>query len=159
MQNAHEEDEDPGPDLDEAVRTLLLLMPRTVARVKRVRIPEDLQSLTLAPRHLSLLAHLLFDGPLSVNELAAELEVAPTTASLMVGDLAKKGVLERVEDPADRRRKIVSISERYRAAIDGWLGRSADAWRAALAPLDARERRMFIETLAAYERGLTEPLE
>ncbi|MES9807927.1 MarR family winged helix-turn-helix transcriptional regulator [Streptomyces cinereoruber] len=159
MQNTHEEDEDPGPGLDEAVRTLLLLMPRTVARVKRVRVPEDLQSLTLAPRHLSLLAHLLFDGPLSVNELAAELEVAPTTASLMVGDLAKKGVLERVEDPADRRRKIVSISERYRAAIDGWLGRSADAWRAALAPLDARERRMFIETLAAYEHGLTEPLE
>ncbi|MEW1905923.1 MULTISPECIES: MarR family winged helix-turn-helix transcriptional regulator [unclassified Streptomyces] len=159
MANAHEEDEDPGPDLDEAVRTLLLLMPRTVARVKRVRIPEDLQSLTLAPRHLSLLAHLLFDGPLSVNELAAHLEVAPTTVSLMAGDLVKKGVLERVEDPADRRRKIVSISERYRAAIDGWLGRSADAWRTALAPLDARERRMFIETLAAYERGLTEPLE
>lgn len=159
MQNTHEEDEDPGPELDEAVRTLLLLMPRTVARVKRVRVPEDLQSLTLAPRHLSLLAHLLFDGPLSVNELAAELEVAPTTASLMVGDLAKKGVLERVEDPADRRRKIVSISERYRVAIDAWLGRSADAWRAALAPLDARERRMFIETLAAYEHGLIEPLE
>ncbi|MGW3388803.1 MarR family winged helix-turn-helix transcriptional regulator [Streptomyces cinereoruber] len=159
MQNTHEEDEDPGPELDEAVRTLLLLMPRAVARVKRVRVPEDLQSLTLAPRHLSLLAHLLFDGPLSVNELAAELEVAPTTASLMVGDLAKKGVLERVEDPADRRRKIVSISERYRVAIDAWLGRSADAWRAALAPLDARERRMFIETLAAYEHGLAEPLE
>ncbi|RSS45143.1 MarR family winged helix-turn-helix transcriptional regulator [Streptomyces sp. WAC08241] len=159
MQNAHEEDEDPGPDLDEAVRTLLLLMPRTVARVKRLGIPEDLRSLTLAPRHLSLLARLLLDGPLSVNGLAARLEVAPTTASLMVGDLARKGVLERVEDPADRRRKIVSISERYRAAIDGWLGRGADAWRAALAPLDARERRMFIETLAAYERGLTEPLE
>ncbi|MFJ4339932.1 MarR family winged helix-turn-helix transcriptional regulator [Streptomyces sp. NPDC088915] len=158
MQNAHEEDEDPGPDLDEAVRTLLLLMPRTVARVKRVRIPEDLRSLTLAPRHLSLLAHLLFDGPLSVNELAAELGVAPTTVSLMAGDLVKKGVLERVEDPADRRRKIVSVSERYRAAVDGWLGRSADAWRAALAPLDARERRMFVETLTAYERGLTEPL-
>ncbi|MET9932357.1 MULTISPECIES: MarR family transcriptional regulator [unclassified Streptomyces] len=159
MRNAHEEDEDPGPDLDEAVRTLLLLMPRTVARVKRVRIPEDLQSLTLAPRHLSLLAHLLLDGPLSVNELAAELEVAPTTVSLMAGDLAKKGVLERVEDPADRRRKIVSVSAPYRAAVDGWLGRGADAWRAALAPLDARERRMFVETLAAYERGLTEPLE
>ncbi|WP_411070180.1 MarR family winged helix-turn-helix transcriptional regulator [Streptomyces sp. cmx-4-25] len=159
MPDAREEDEDPGPDLDEAVRALLLLMPRTVARVKRVRIPEDLRSLTLAPRHLSLLAHLLFDGPLSVNELAAELEVAPTTASLMVGDLAKKGVLERVEDPADRRRKIVSLSERHRPAVDGWLGRSADAWRTALAPLDARERRMFVETLAAYERGLTEPLE
>lgn len=146
-----------GPDVDEAVRTLLLLMPRMVGRVKRIRVPEELQSLTLAPRHLSLLAYLLFDGPLGVNELAARLEVAPTTVSLMVGDLAKQGVLERTEDPADRRRKIVSIAEAHRPAIDGWLGRSAGAWRAALAPLGPAERRMFVETLAAYENGLTDP--
>ncbi|GGY45156.1 transcriptional regulator [Streptomyces tanashiensis] len=145
-----------GPDVDDAVRTLLLLMPRMVGRVKRIRIPEELQSLTLAPRHLSLLAYLLFDGPLGVNELAARLEVAPTTVSLMVGDLAKKGVLERAEDPADRRRKIVSIAETHRPAIDGWLGRSAGAWRAALAPLGPAERQMFVETLAAYERGLAD---
>lgn len=145
-----------GPDVDDAVRALLLLMPRMVGRAKRIRIPDELQSLTLAPRHLSLLAYLLFDGPLSVNELAARLEVAPTTVSLMVGDLAKKGVLERVEDPADRRRKIVSVSEEHRAAIDGWIGRSADAWRAALAPLGPAERGMFVETLAAYERGLAD---
>ncbi|MFC8955323.1 MULTISPECIES: MarR family winged helix-turn-helix transcriptional regulator [Streptomyces] len=94
-----------------------------------------------------------------VNELAARLEIAPTTVSLMVGDLAKKGVLERVEDPADRRRKIVSIAPAHAAAIDGWLGRSANAWRSALAPLDAAQRRMFLETLGAYERGLSDPLD
>lgn len=75
----------------------------------------------------------------------------------MVGDLAKKGVLERAEDPVDRRRKIVSIAEAHRPAIDGRLGRSAGAWRAALAPLSPSERRMFVETLAAYENGLTDP--
>lgn len=145
-----------GPDVDDAVRTLLLLMPRMVGRAKRIKVPEELASLTLAPRHLSLLAYLLFDGPQSVNELAARLGVAPTTVSLMVGDLAKKGVLERHEDPADRRRKIVSIAEERRGAIDGWLGRSAGAWRAALAPLGPAERRMFIDTLAAYEHGLAD---
>ncbi|GHG09255.1 DNA-binding MarR family transcriptional regulator [Streptomyces filamentosus] len=145
-----------GPDVDDAVRTLLLLMPRMVGRAKRVKVPEELASLTLAPRHLSLLAYLLFDGPQSVNELAARLEVAPTTVSLMVGDLAKKGVLERHEDPADRRRKIVSITQERRAAIDGWIGRGAGAWRAALAPLGPAERRMFIDTLAAYEHGLAD---
>ncbi|ALO06375.1 regulatory protein, MarR [Streptomyces venezuelae] len=141
------------------MRTLLLLMPRMVSRAKRIRIPDELQTLTLAPRHLSLLAYLLFDGSLSVNELAARLEVAPTTVSLMVGDLAKKGVLERAEDPADRRRKIVSIAPAHSAAIDGWLGRSAGAWRAALAPLDPAQRRMFLETLTAYERALSDPLD
>lgn len=156
MSTEHEGSAAAGPDVDDAVRTLLLLMPRMAGRVKRIKVPEELASLTLAPRHLSLLAYLLFDGPQSVNELAARLGVAPTTVSLMVGDLAKKGILERHEDPADRRRKIVSIAEGRRGAIDGWLGRSAGAWRAALAPLRPAERRMFIDTLAAYEHGLAD---
>ncbi|MFI6284755.1 MarR family winged helix-turn-helix transcriptional regulator [Streptomyces sp. NPDC051018] len=134
-------------------------MPRMVGRVKRIRIPDELQSLSLAPRHLSLLAYLLFDGPMSVNELAARLEVAPTTVSLMVGELDRKGVLERREDPADRRRKIVSIAGAHRGSIDGWLGRGALAWRKALAPLTPGERKLFIDTLAAYENALPEDRE
>src|SRR5689334_19360828 len=89
--------------VDDAVRALLLLMPRMVGRAKRIPVPAALQSLALAPRHLSLLSYLLFDGPLTVNDLAARLEVAPTTVSLMVGELSGKGILERREDPADRR--------------------------------------------------------
>ncbi|MFI6802390.1 hypothetical protein [Streptosporangium canum] len=65
-----------GLTLDEGIRTLLMLMPRLVGRAKRMPIPEPLRSLDLAPRHLSLLAYLLFDGPLSVNELAGRLEAA-----------------------------------------------------------------------------------
>jgi DNA-binding MarR family transcriptional regulator len=145
-----------GPDVDEAIRALLLLMPRMVGRVKRIPVPEEFQPLHLAPRHLSLLAYLLFDGPMSVNELATRLEVAPTTVSLMVGELSRKGILERREDEADRRRKIVSIADAHRDAINGWLGQGAGAWRKALAPLTAAERRMFVKTLAAYEAALGE---
>jgi DNA-binding MarR family transcriptional regulator len=146
-----------GPGVDDAIRTLLLLMPRMVGRTKRLPVPEELRSLALAPRHLSLLAYLLFDGELSINELAERLDVAPTTVSLMVGELSRKDVLERREDPADRRRKLVSITAARRPAIDAWLGRGAQAWRAALAPLTAGERRTFVETLAAYERHLGDP--
>ncbi|MBC6463323.1 MarR family transcriptional regulator, partial [Actinomadura sp. HBU206391] len=103
-----------GLSVDDGVRTLLLLMPRMVGRAKRIPVPEPLRSLDLAPRHLSLLAYLLFDGPLGVNELAARLEIAPATVSLMVGDLSRKGVVDRREDDADRRRTIVSIAEANR---------------------------------------------
>ncbi|GGK91939.1 transcriptional regulator [Sphaerisporangium melleum] len=143
---------DEGVTVDEGVRTLLLLMPRLVGRAKRTPVPQALQSLDLAPRHLSLLAYLLFDGPLTVNELAARLEVAPTTVSLMVGDLSRKGVVDRREDEADRRRTIVSIAEANRAAVDAWLAWGARAWRKALEPLTAEQRRLFIETLHTYER-------
>ncbi|WP_141307367.1 MarR family winged helix-turn-helix transcriptional regulator [Streptomyces spinoverrucosus] len=131
-------------------------MPRMVGRAKRMPVPREFQSLSLAPRHLSLLAYLLFDGPMSVNELAARLEVAPTTVSLMVGELSRKGILQRREDDEDRRRKIVSIADPHRDAINDWLGRGAGAWRKALAPLTAEQRRVFIDTLAAYEAALGE---
>jgi DNA-binding MarR family transcriptional regulator len=146
---------DAGLSVDEGIRTLLLLMPRLVGRAKRMPIPEQLRSLDLAPRHLSLLSYLLFDGPLGVNELASRLEVAPATVSLMVGELSRKGVVDRREDDADRRRTIVSIAEANRAAVDAWLARGAEAWRKALEPLTHEQRLMFVETLRAYERGVS----
>ncbi|MFD8127883.1 MarR family winged helix-turn-helix transcriptional regulator [Streptomyces mirabilis] len=131
-------------------------MPRMVGRAKRIPVPAELQSLALAPRHLSLLSYLLFDGPLTVNDLAARLEVAPTTVSLMVGELSGKGILERREDPADRRRRIVSITDAQRPSISAWLARGASAWRQALEPLTPDQRQLVIDTLRAYEAAAAE---
>ncbi len=145
----------PG-NVDDSIRELLLLMPRMVGRAKRLPVPERVRSLELSPRHLSLLALLLFDGPATVNDLAVRLEVAPTTVSLMVAELSRKGVLERREDEADRRRRIVSITVAMRPEIEAWLAGSAAAWRKALAPLTSDQRRLFVDTLLAYERALEE---
>lgn len=144
-----------GLSADQAVRAMLLLMPRVAARLKHIRVPEQLQSLNLAPRHLSLLAYLLFDGPMPVNQLASRLEVAPTTVSLMVSDLSRQGVLQRHDDPDDRRRTIVAITEEpgTRAAIEGWLANGATAWQAAFTPLSPAERATFVRTILAYEEA------
>jgi DNA-binding MarR family transcriptional regulator len=144
-----------GLSTDEAIRAMLLLMPRVAARIKHIRIPEQLESFTLAPRHLSLLAYLLFDGPMPVNQLAARLEVAPTTVSLMVSDLTRQGVLQRHDDPDDRRRTIVALTDEpeTRAAIEGWLANGATAWRAAFEPLSADERATFVKTIRTYEES------
>lgn len=151
---ANREGHEPG--VDEAIRALLLLMPRMVGRAKRIRVPEELQSLALAPRHLSLLSYLLFDGPMTVNDLAARLEVAPTTVSLMVSELSRKDILERREDASDRRRRIISITESKKPSIDAWLARGARAWHQALHPLTAEQRQMFVQTLRAYEAAMAD---
>ena len=143
-----------GLGVDESIRTLLLLMPRLIGRAKRAKIPDELAGMSLAPRHLSLFAYLLFDGPLGVNDLAERLEVTPATVSLMVGELSRKGVLERREDPDDRRRAIITLADAHREAIDSWLARSARAWRQALEPLTADQRRLFVETLTIYEEAI-----
>lgn len=144
-----------GPTLEDTVRDLLRLMPRLVARAKRIPIPAQLRDQELAPRHLSLLSYLLFDGPLTVSELAERLEVAPTTVSLIVSDLSRKGVLVRRQDDADRRRRIIDITDEHREAISSWLAPGARAWRHALAPLTPAQRSTFVATLLAYETAAT----
>ncbi|MGA4844014.1 MarR family transcriptional regulator [Streptomyces sp. G45] len=129
-------------------------MPRLVGRAKKIPVPEALRSFALAPRHLSLLSYLLLDGPMTVNELAARLRVAPTTASLLIGDLSRKGILERREDDRDRRRRIIGIAAEHQAAIAAWLAPGAAAWRTALAPLTPDQRRMVVDTLLAYEAAV-----
>ncbi|MEV4568717.1 MarR family transcriptional regulator [Nonomuraea sp. NPDC049419] len=141
---------------DDAVRALMLVMPRLIGRAKRTPPPEELRSLDLAPRHLSLLSMLLLDGPLTVSQLAGKLGVAPTTVSLVVSELSRKGVLERREDDADRRRRIIDISQASRPAISQWLSPGARAWRRALAPLTDEQRRLFVDTLLAYESAITD---
>ncbi len=148
-----------GPTVDDAVRTLLLLMPRLVGRAKRLPVPPALQGLDLAPRHLALLAHLEYDGPAGVNELAARLEVAPTTVSLMVSELSRLGVLQRTADPADRRRRIIAITPAYAALIEEWLSGSASAWQSVMRGLTPAERNTVITALHAYEAALEQALD
>jgi len=138
----------------QAVRSMLLLMPRLVGRAKRLPVPDALRGLDLAPRHLALLAYLQYEGPLTVNELAARLEVAPTTVSLMVGDLSRHAILTRQEDEADRRRRIVAIAPGYAAPITQWLSGSAAAWTEVLAALTPAERATVVATMRAYEAAL-----
>ncbi|GAA3394258.1 MarR family winged helix-turn-helix transcriptional regulator [Cryptosporangium minutisporangium] len=144
---------------DDAVRELLLVMPRVIGRIKRLAPPEQLRSAELAPRHLSLLSLLLLDGAQAVSQLAERLEVAPTTVSLIVSDLSRKGVLVRREDDNDRRRRIVDISAEARPAIAEWLQPGAQAWRKALEPLSPREQRLVVDTFLAYEAAVAQGLD
>lgn len=143
-----------GMTTQQAVRSMLLLMPRLVGRAKRIPVPESLRTFDLAPRHLSLLAYLQYDGPSTVNRLAERLEVAPTTISLMVGDLSRRGVLTREEDDADRRRRVVAIAPEYAEPIREWLAGSALAWAEVLADLTPAERATIVRTMRAYETAL-----
>jgi DNA-binding MarR family transcriptional regulator len=139
---------------DQAVRSMLLLMPRLVGRAKRLPVPAALLGLDLAPRHLALLAYLQYDGPLAVSQLAGRLEVAPTTVSLMVGDLSRHGILTRQEDDSDRRRRIVAIAPDYAASITQWLAGSASAWTEVLAALTPAQRATIVSAMRAYEAAL-----
>jgi DNA-binding MarR family transcriptional regulator len=108
----------------------------------------------LAPRHLALLAYLQYEGPLTVSQLSDRLEVAPTTVSLMIGDLSRRGILTRAEDDADRRRRIVAIAPDYATSIAQWLSGSAAAWTEVLEALTPEQRATIVTAMRAYEAAL-----
>jgi DNA-binding MarR family transcriptional regulator len=129
-------------DTDAALRVLLQALPQVAAGLKRPGVPPPLQVLftTLGPRHLPVLAYLLLDGPMSVSELADRLGLAMPTTSLMIRDLDAAGLVDRAEDPADRRRRLVRIRDEHRDVIDDWLNQRALPIRAALDRLSPGQR-------------------
>src|ERR1043166_2631748 len=74
---------------------------------RRRPTPELMQLVhgaSLGRRHVALLAHVGTEGARSVSELARELGLSLPAASTLARDLEEHGLLERSEDPTDRRR-------------------------------------------------------
>ena len=129
-------------DTDAALRVLLQALPQVAAGLKRPGVPASLEVLftTLGPRHIPVLAYLMLDGPMSVKELADRLGLAMPTTSLMIRDLDSAGLVDRSEDPADRRRRLVRIRDDHRDIVDSWLAERARPIRAALDRLSPAQR-------------------
>jgi len=64
---------------------------------------------------------LLFDRELAVGELARNAGLSPQAATTMVDRLQAAGYIERVPDPADRRRTVVRTTAEFRKAAGNAL--------------------------------------
>jgi DNA-binding MarR family transcriptional regulator len=64
----------------------------------------------LAGASRAVLEHLAMAGPLTVGEAAAHLSRAQSVVSEIVGHLQDQGLLERENDPADRRRTLIWLT-------------------------------------------------
>jgi DNA-binding MarR family transcriptional regulator len=64
----------------------------------------------LAGASRAVLEHLAMAGPLTVGEAAAHLRRAQSVVSEIVSHLQDQGLLERENDPADRRRTLIWLT-------------------------------------------------
>lgn len=64
----------------------------------------------LAGASRAVLEHLAMAGPLTVGEAAAHLSRAQSVVSEIVSHLEDQGLLERENDPADRRRTLIWLT-------------------------------------------------
>jgi DNA-binding MarR family transcriptional regulator len=128
---------------------------------RRQPTPELLQLVegpgaSLGRRHVALLAQVGTEGGRSVGELARELGLSLPAASTLIRDLEEHGLLERSEDPADRRRTVVDLAPGTAAAVRAWLAGRDRPLERALASLDEGERRAFLKGLGALADALME---
>ncbi|WP_280361205.1 MarR family winged helix-turn-helix transcriptional regulator [Nocardia wallacei] len=106
--------------------------------------------LDLKPKHVGMLIELSGDGAASQQELAVRMEVAPSLVVALADHLESLDALRRMRDPDDRRRQVLSLTDRGRELLtacaeiahrlDGELaaelaGRDRTALRRALATI------------------------
>jgi DNA-binding MarR family transcriptional regulator len=105
-------------DREKLVDETLMLLPTLMRLVERPSpvemgkiagggLPPDAQ---VSPGHIQVLIALT-RGPRSVGKLAEELEVSPPAATQLVDRLAEHGMVQRRNDPADRRVVLVDYVE------------------------------------------------
>lgn len=81
----------------------------------RAVIEAKLRPYDLGSTQWYVLWHLIHDGPLAQHELLARLHIEKPTLSGVVSALVRKRLVEQATDPADQRRKLLSITAAGRA--------------------------------------------
>ncbi|GAB2606582.1 hypothetical protein Aab01nite_01690 [Paractinoplanes abujensis] len=77
-----------------------------------------LSTLDLKPKHVTLLSRLRSAGAESQVALAGALGVAPSLVVQLADHLEERGAVQRVRDPADRRRQSLRLTPSGRHLLD-----------------------------------------
>jgi DNA-binding MarR family transcriptional regulator len=91
------------------------------------------------------LRHLVKNGPLTMNELAARMEISPSSATQLVDRLVHHGLAVRTPDPDDRRVLRVEVSGPASGAVRKFEKVTSQRLESLLSPLTDDE----LATLAA----------
>jgi DNA-binding MarR family transcriptional regulator len=133
------------------IARLAPLLPQLALAIRRRAgpIPPELQEAgRRGGRHIASLISLGVAGPTTVSELARRMDMSTAHASLVVGELARAGLVEREHDAKDRRRVVVSLSDRAKPAMAQLRDRHAAALAAFLMGFDdEQEAGRFIDHL------------
>jgi DNA-binding MarR family transcriptional regulator len=137
--------------LQELLRSVLESQMTIVGAMHLHMIPAWLQK-DLSMGQVRTLFILKRNGPVSVSEVAERLGIGRPSASVLVDALVVDGLLLREEDPADRRRAILTLSpEGRRLVTEAWQGghEILEKWLAMLDPNDLEGIRSGLEKLSA----------
>jgi len=130
------------------LRAARLVNERAIARIQADGAPQ------LRPAHTQLFPHITDDG-VRQTALAERLGITKQAIGPLIDDLEAEGVVERVDDPTDRRAKLVRWTSRGRRALRDGLGVLARLERELAREVGAKQLAALADTLEALIAALS----
>ena len=128
--------------LDEQVGYLLRL-----ANQRHATIFQDRMTAELTPTQFAALARLAQHGKCSQNQLGRHAAMDIATIKGVVDRLKQKGLVTTEPSAEDRRRCLISLSDKGAALLSDLFEQGHEITEATLAPLSPSEQRSFIRLL------------
>ncbi|MBB4003378.1 MarR family winged helix-turn-helix transcriptional regulator [Aurantimonas endophytica] len=125
------------------------------ARLIRRRFEQESRDLSMTSAQLQLVARLAKNEGIGQAALAALLELEPMTVSRHVDRMVAAGLVERRQDPNDRRARQLFTTDRCRALIEPMRARAAAVFEDAQKGMSAAERRNLISALETLIANLS----
>ena len=129
--------------LDEQVAHLLRLAHQRASALFLSVLGEA----QLTPTQFFAMARLHERGKLSQNRLGRLAAMDPATIQGVIRRLHERGYIERLADPTDRRRMVLSLSPRGQETVLRLLRDANRVGEEIVAPLSAEERKVFVSLL------------
>lgn len=137
----------PEPDERERLISSLSDLQRDIARALAPDREPPFVNSTLTMQQLRVVINLAVDGPASGQDLAAKLRVALGTVTGIVDRLVAQGLVERGEDPRDRRVRRVALSDEGKELVDRILDAGTSRFRRLLELVDTDTLRQFEQVM------------
>jgi len=129
-----------------ATRALVAISARSVAAVEEVVTLPQFRVLVMVASRTGL----------NLGAVARGLGVHPSNATRVCDRLVEAGLLDRQDDPADRRNLQLRLTDRGRALVDGVMDRRAQAIAEVLDRMPALQRAALIPVLTTFAEAAGE---
>lgn len=141
--------------MGEALVEAVLTASRVLVGISARSLADASEDVTLA--QYRTLVVLQARGPQSLQQLADELQVVPSTATRMCDRLVRKELIRRDTPPDNRREVELGITKRGAAIVDAVTKRRRAAIRKIVEKMPEARRADLVAALQEFSRAAGEP--
>ena len=127
-----------------------------IARLMRKRYEQRARPLGLTRAQWQSLAHLQRREGINQSGLAELLELEPISVARLIDRMEESGLVERRDDPADRRAHRLFLTDRARPLLDACRALGETVYAEAFAGVADEQREHLIDLLVRVRGNLSE---